>query len=164
MPAAPAIARHSAHRRRGPPTGAMLVMVAALLCALAATPPAHAVDWVRVSGNGAEAAVYVNRHSIQREGTSAKAWVMWDFSAAQQAADASGRPFLSHKAMLLFNCDKRELAIARFAFYTENFGKGEQFGKQDTPRDHLNYLQADPNTVSDAITGMVCAKPARKRK
>ena len=146
------------------PAGVVRVALG-LALSLTVAGPALAVDWARVGGKSTGVEVYVNRHSVQREEASARAWVMWDFTAEQETSDGGGRPFRSHKAMLLIDCDKRELAVARFAFYTEGYGKGEQFGKQETPRADLNYLQADPDTVSDAIVDMVCkVKPPRKRK
>ena len=106
----------------------------------------------------------MNRHSILPEDKAMKAWAMWDFAATQQSADGSNRPFRSHKAMLILRCDTRELAVARFALYEENLGKGEQFGEENTPRKELKFLPVDQNTVSESIANMVCRYAKRKRK
>ena len=141
-----------------------LLCVLALSGSLAAVQPALAVEWVRVGGNASVVEVYVNRHSILSADEEMKAWAMWDFAVTQYSADGTNRPFRSHKAMLRLRCDKRELAVSRFALYEENLGKGEQFGEERTAQKELKFLPVDQNTISEAIANMVCKYDKRKKR
>jgi len=142
---------------------AQLLFFASFL-SLAAIRPALAVDWVRVGGNASVVEVYVNRTSILPDEKAMKAWAMWDYAAPQTSSDGSNRTFRSHKTMLIVRCDKRDLAVMRFALYEENLGKGEQFGEERTPRKDLKFLPVDQTTVSESIANMVCKYDKRKHK
>ena len=134
-----------------------------LAAALAATPLlASAANMVKIGDIGA-VQVYVDKDSIRRTGTQARAALEWRWSKATEVADNPQKSYRMERQVQIANCDNRSYAVAEGTQYADDRGV-DPVASYKNDESALPFTVAPPRTIRDAVVVYVCAyvPPAKK--
>ena len=125
-----------------------------------------------VAGNGWEkvgdttlASVYVDKDSMQRNGTEVRASLEWRWNAPTEVPDTNGtRTYRLERQVQISNCANRSYAVAEGVRYADERGI-DQVSAYKYQESMLPYSVARSRTIRDTIISYVCkAAPAEKKK
>lgn len=145
---------------RPPPMKPHLLILAA---ALAATPLlASAANMVKVGDTGA-AQVFVDKDSIRRTGTQARAALEWRWAKPTEVFDNPQKSYRMERQVQIANCENRSYAVAEGTQYADERG-AEPVNSYKHDESALPFTVAPPRTIRDAVVLYVCAyvPPAKK--
>lgn len=133
------------------PRAAVLV-----LCALPAL--AHAVAWTG-AGTTRDSRVFIDKASITKTDGGRRAWTLESFRKPQTAPD--GKPYLSVKALHLYDCAERSVTLQSQSFYPEPMARGEAVGTYKF--EAFDPEQVVPGSRYAAAMNAVCGRAAPAR-
>jgi len=138
----------------------LLPHAVAALVAFAALPAA-AANLVKVADTGA-AAVYVDKDSIRRTGTQARAALEWRWVKPTPVADNPAKSYRMERQVQIANCDNRSYAVAEGTQYADERGT-DPVSSYKHDESALPYSVATPRTIRETVVLWVCAAtPAKK--
>ena len=132
--------------------------VAIVVACLALSATATAANWVLV-GDNPKATVEVDRAGITREGATTKAWFRWNYAAPQYTA-GDKKAYRSAKQLNVFNCSKRQYAIAQQIGYEELDSMGDSVFHEAFRK--LEYVEVIPDSIGESMLEYVCALPKKR--
>ena len=131
--------------------------------ALAAAPAlAPAANLVKVGDTGA-VSVYVDKDSIRRSGSQARAALEWRWLNPTAVPDSPSRSYRMERQVQIANCDNKSYGVAEGTQYADERG-ADPVGSYKNDESALPFTVAPPRTIRDAVVAYVCAyvPPARK--
>lgn len=131
------------------------------LCLLAAAP-ALAAKWEKV-GDTPLAAVYLDKESLRRAGSMARAQLEWRWHADTEVPDSNGSRFYRLERQLqISNCANRSYAVAEGMRYGDARG-ADLVSSYRHDESALPYSEARPRTIRETLVDHMCrAEPAKK--
>lgn len=141
---------------------ALSFALAAAITAVAAPMPAVAANLVKVGDTGA-VQVFVDKDSIRRTGTQARAALEWRWSKATEVTDNPSKSYRMERQVQVANCDNRSYAVAEGTQYADDRGI-DPVNSYKNDESALPFTVAPPRTIRDAVVVYVCAfvPPAKK--
>lgn len=136
------------------------MLVLACLCAPAL---AFAAKWEKV-GDAGPVSVYVDKDSVRRSGTEARAWLEWRWTRPTDVPGADPpRQYRLERQVQISNCANRSYAVAEGTRYADERGL-DPVSSYKYDESALPYTAAAPRTVRDQVVTYVCAvaEPAKK--
>ena len=134
----------------------------ALACMLAPAA-APAAQWEKVGDTGVVAA-FVDRDSVRRSGSEARAWVEWRW--AEPADDPGSNPprrYRLERQMQISRCDDKSYAAAEGTRYADERGT-EPVSSYKRDESSLAWYPAPPRTIRAAVLDRVCSLAAASGK
>lgn len=110
-------------------------------------------EWARAGGNDAMIA-YADFSTIRENGNMVKMWTLADFKVAK--VSAVGKPFLSSKSQVEFDCRKKRRRTLYFSWHSGNMGEGEIIISNSNRDKWAPVLRG---TVREALWKFACGKP-----
>lgn len=137
-------------------------VLAAAVTATAATAPAVAANLVKIGDTGA-VQVFVDKDSIRRTGSQARAALEWRWSKATEVSDNPQKSYRMERQVQIANCDNRSYAVAEGTQYADDRGV-DAVNSYKNDESALPFTVAPPRTIRDAVVVYVCAfvPPAKK--
>jgi hypothetical protein len=112
---------------------------------------AWAADWTLIRDDGKPGEkTYIDKNSLVRTGTLARIWMLVNYERPKGVAD---RKHLSEKALVEYDCKRRESRKIEFSWYSRHDGEGERVYKDP---DLGTFLPAIPNSVAETAWKMAC--------
>lgn len=136
--------------------------LAASLGAVGVPSLAVAANMVKIGDTGA-VQVYVDKDSIRRTGTQARAALEWRWSKATEVSDNPSKSYRMERQVQVANCDNRSYAVAEGTQYADDRGV-DPVNSYKNDESSLPFTVAPPRTIRDAVVVWVCAyvPPAKK--
>ncbi len=141
----------------------MKIHLLVLAAVLAATPLfVAAANMVKVGDTGA-VQVYVDKDSIRRTGTQARAALEWRWSKPTPVSADPQKSYRMERQVQIANCDNRSYAVAEGTQYADDRGV-DPVASYKNDESALPFTVAPPRTIRDAVVVYVCAfvPPAKK--
>jgi hypothetical protein len=133
----------------------------ATLCLAGGAAVAGPASLVKVGDTGT-VSVYVDKESIRRTGTQARAALEWRWTKATEVPDRPGRMYRMERQVQISNCDNKSYAIAEGTQYADDRGI-EPVGSYKHDESALPFTIAPARTIRDAVVTFVCqSAPAKK--
>ena len=138
-----------------------LIPLAVLCC----TPTfVGAVTWDKVGDTGL-ASVYIDKDSVRRSGSEARAALEWRWNSPTEVPDSGGaKHYRLERQVQISNCKNGGYAVSEGARYADTRGtdlvSSYKYDEQSLP-----YMEARPKTIRETIVQQVCKiapTPARK--
>jgi len=127
-----------------------------LAAALAATPlVASAANMVKIGDIGA-VQVYVDKDSIRRTGTQARAALEWRWTTPTALSDNPSKSYRMERQVQIANCDNKSYAVAEGTQYANERGL-DPVNSYRNDEQALPFTVAPPRTIRDAAVQYVCA-------
>ncbi len=138
------------------------IVLAATLGAIGVPSLAAAANMVKVGDTGA-VQVFVDKDSIRRTGTQARAALEWRWSKATEVSDNPAKSYRMERQVQVANCDNRSYAVAEGTQYADDRGV-DAVNSYKNDESSLPFTVAPPRTIRDAVVVFVCAyvPPAKK--
>jgi hypothetical protein len=136
---------------------------ALLAVALLAAPAlCFAAKWEKV-GDAGPVAVFVDRDSIRKSGTEARAWLEWRWTKLVDVPNADPpRQYRLERQVQISNCSNRSYAVSEGTRYADERGT-DPVGSYKYDESALPYSVAVPRTVRDQVVSYVCTyEPPKK--
>ncbi|UIY60049.1 surface-adhesin E family protein [Burkholderia cepacia] len=132
----------------------MVLGFAASLCA-----NVHASDW-KLLGNGPNGEmIWVDDSSIRFSGGHAKAWFLENYVSPKPVAGTYPQKFASSMKQLdLFDCDQGTLGLAQSIQTSFANGEGDVVLSSSLPVPAVQYEDAAPDSMGEAMLTYVCAR------
>ena len=145
------------------PLRAALTLAAAL--AVLAPSLANAVTWVK-AGDVGRVAVWVDKDSIRRTGTQARATLEWRWLQPTELPGAeAGKSYRMERQVQIANCENRGYAVPEGTHYADERGT-DAVGSYKHDESTLPYFVAPARTIREAAVLFVCQaslqQPAKK--
>jgi hypothetical protein len=115
-----------------------------------------AADWQPVAESDAKQ-VFFNAESLKRAGDLVTVWAKENYSAPQPAAKKN-KTYLSTRVEYRLDCAQRKVATASVKAYPEAELGGEVVQKASWSDKNLQWLDAPPGTVFDAMLNYACQR------
>ena len=118
-----------------------------------------ASDWKPVGKtNENGTSFYVDTESINGDDSLKKAWVLED-RATSKSVKVNGKTikYLSYKSLRVVYCDKNINSHQRGIFYSKRNGHGLDLHSYSEKFDDLEFTEAVPSTMSEALNQFICA-------
>ncbi|MGZ5131434.1 MAG: surface-adhesin E family protein [Caldimonas sp.] len=134
-----------------------------VLACLAVPALAFAAKWEKV-GDAGPVSVYVDKDSVRRSGSEARAWLEWRWSRPTDVPNADPpRQYRLERQVQISNCANRSYAVAEGTRYADERGL-DPVSSYKYDESALPYTAAVPRTVRDQVVSYVCAvvEPAKK--
>ena len=140
----------------------MKLRLALLALAAAASTAMAAPNLVKVGDTGA-VSVYVDKESIRRTGSQARAAVEWRYAKPTALPDNPAKSYRLERQVQVANCDNRSWAVAEGTHYADERGL-DAVGSYKNDETTLPFTVAPARTIRDAAVVFVCAAvpPAKK--
>ena len=136
--------------------------IIALAC-LAVPVLAWAAKWEKV-GDAGPVSVYVDRDSVRRSGTDARAQLEWRWRQPTDVPNADPpRQYRLERQLQITNCGNRSYAVAEGTRYADERGL-DPVSSYKFEESALPYSVATPRTVRDLVVTYVCAVPEPAKK
>ena len=139
-----------------------LIPIVALCC----TPTfVGAVTWDKIGDTGL-ASVYIDKDSVRRSGSEARAALEWRWNSPTEVPDSGGaKHYRLERQVQISNCTNGGYAVAEGARYADARGtdlvSSYKYDEQSLP-----YMEARPRTIRETIIQQVCkmlpASPPKK--
>ena len=138
--------------RRTPIASKKARIVAGLLLAFPLALPA--ADWQPVADSDAKQ-VFFNAESLKRAGDLVTVWAKENYATPQPAAKKN-KTYLSTRVEYRLDCAQRRIATASIKAYPEAELVGDVVQKASWSDKNLQWLDAPPGTVFDAMLNYAC--------
>jgi hypothetical protein len=118
-----------------------------------------ASDWKQVGKtNENGTSFYVDTESINGDDTLKKAWVLEDRTTSK-SVKVNGKTikYLSYKSLRVVYCDKNISRHQRGIFYSKRNGHGLDLHSYSDKFDDLEFTEAAPSTMSEALNQYICS-------
>jgi len=138
-----------------------LIPIVALCC----TPTfVGAVTWDKIGDTGL-ASVYIDKDSVRRSGSEARAALEWRWNSPTEVPDSGGaKHYRLERQVQISNCTNGGYAVAEGARYADARGTDLVSSYKYDER-ALPYMEARPKTIRETIVQQVCkAVEAQVRK
>jgi hypothetical protein len=146
---------------------ARFALLAAPLAAslVGVAPPAFAAPNLVKVGDTGKVSVWVDKESIRRTGTQARAALEWRWTQATPVPDQPARMYRLERQVQLSNCENKSYAVAEGTHYADDRGI-EPVGSYKYEEALLPYSVAPARTIRDAVVTYVCqaTPPAPAKK
>jgi hypothetical protein len=143
----------------------LALLAAPLATLLAAAPPAIAAPALVKVGDTGKVSVWVDKESIRRSGTQARAALEWRWTQPTAVPDKPDRMYRMERQVQIANCENKSYAIAEGTHYADDRGI-EPVGSYKHEESLLPYSIAPARTIRDAVVTYVCqwTPPASAKK
>jgi hypothetical protein len=145
---------------------ARIALLAAPLATLLAAAPASAAppNLVKVGDTG-KVSVWVDKESIRRTGTQARAALEWRWTDATPVPDRPARLYKLERQVQISNCENKSYAVAEGTHYADDRGI-EPVNSYKFEESMLPYSIAPARTIRDTVVTYVCqwTPPAPAKK
>ena len=118
-----------------------------------------ASDWKQVGKtNENGTSFYVDTDSINGDDSLKKAWVLEDRKISK-SVKINGKTikYLSYKSLRVVYCDKNISSHQRGILYSKRNGHGVDLHSYSEHFDDLEFTEAAPSTMSEALNQFICA-------
>lgn len=122
---------------------------------------ACAENWVKVS-EGGYASMHVETSRISRTKYGLKAWVLYTSDEALYTDDYRKIKYMSSKSLSYFNCSDNSIIAPQVYGYDGTYGSGKVVWTSSYPIYQLQWTEAIPGSMGDAVIRFVCSR--RKTK
>ena len=125
-----------------------------------------ASDWKQVGKtNENGTSFYVDTESINGDDSLKKAWVLEDRKLSK-SVKINGKTikYLSYKSLRVVYCDKNISSHQRGIFYSKRNGHGLDLHSYSEHFDDLEFSEAAPSTMSEALNEFICAFDKQLKK
>jgi hypothetical protein len=141
------------------------LLAAPLATLLGAAPPAFAAPNLVKVGDTGKVSVWVDKESIRRSGTQARANLEWRWTQPTQIPDKPERMYRLERQVQIANCDNKSYAVAEGTHYADDRGI-EPVGGYKHEESLLPYSIAPARTIRDTVVTFVCqwTPPAPAKK
>ena len=146
-------------------TDTMPILRLLTLAALCGAPAfAAAATWDKVGDTGL-ATVYIDKDSVRRSGSEARAALEWRWNSPTEVPDSGGaKHYRLERQVQISNCTNGGYAVAEGARYADARGtdlvSSYKYDEQSLP-----YMEARPKTIRETIVQQVCKMlPATPKK
>ena len=125
-----------------------------------------AADWVKVGKtNDVGTSFYVDTESINGDDSLKKAWVLEDRSTAKSVkVNSKTIKYMSYKSLRVVYCDKNISSHQRGIFYSKRNGHGIDLHSYSEKFDDLEFAEAAPSTMGEALNQFICAFDKQLKK
>lgn len=130
------------------------------------TTQGWASDWKQVGKtNENGTSFYVDTDSIQGDETLKKAWVLED-RRTKKSIKVKGMTikYMSYKSLRVVYCDKNVSSHQRGIFYSKRNGHGVDLHTYSEKFDDLEFSEAVPSTMGQAVNQFICSFEAQIKK
>jgi hypothetical protein len=135
------------------PSRALLPIAAALAVSLPSV--ASAVTWVK-AGDVGKVAVWVDKDSIRRSGSQARATLEWRWAQPTEVPGSEpARSYRMERQVQIANCENRGYAVAEGVHYADERGT-DPVNSYRYDESLLPYSVAPARTIRDAAVLFVC--------
>ena len=138
-----------------------LLTLAALVCAPAWV---GATTWDKIGDTGL-ASVYIDKDSVRRSGSEARAALEWRWNSPTEVPDSGGaKHYRLERQVQISNCTNGGYAVAEGARYADARGT-DLVSSYKYDEQALPYMEARPKTIRETIVQLVCKMapaPAKK--
>ena len=115
-------------------------------------------EWVEV-GNIATSAIYADSSTISKDGNRVKMWTLDDFKTAKVW---SGKPFMSIKSQVEYDCKEKQTRLLFSSFFSGNISSGEPIVSSSNR--HPEWSPALPGSINELMLEFACKKQYRNKK
>ena len=125
-----------------------------------------ASDWKQVGkANENGTSFYVDTESINGDYSLKKAWILEDRTSSK-SVKVNGKTikYLSYKSLRIVYCDKNISSHQRGIFYSKRNGHGLDLHSYSEKFDDLEFTEAAPSTMSEALNEFICAFDKQVKK
>ena len=125
-----------------------------------------ASDWKQVGkANENGTSFYVDTESINGDDSLKKAWILEDRTSSK-SVKVNGKTikYLSYKSLRIVYCDKNISSHQRGIFYSKRNGHGLDLHSYSEKFDDLEFTEAAPSTMSEALNEFICAFDKQVKK
>jgi len=125
-----------------------------------------ASDWKQVGKtNENGTSFYVDTESINGDDSLKKAWVLEDRKLSK-SVKVNGKTikYLSYKSLRVVYCEKNISSHQRGIFYSKRNGHGLDLHSYSEHFDDLEFTEAAPSTMSEALNQFICAFDKQLKK
>ena len=129
--------------------------IAILVLAAVAAPVASAAALTKISDIG-KASVWIDKDSIRRTGTQARAALEWRWSTPTAVSDNPSKSYRMERQVQIANCDSKSYAVAEGTQYADERGL-DPVNSYRNDEQALPFTVAPPRTIRDAAVQYVCA-------
>lgn len=135
--------------------------ILAIAC-LAAPALAFAAKWEKV-GDAGPVSVYVDKESVRRVGSNARAQIEWRWTRLTDVPGADPpKQYRLERELQITNCSNRSYAVAEGTRYADDRGL-DPVSSYKYDESALPYSVPTPRTVRDLVVTYVCAvEPPKK--
>lgn len=123
-----------------------------------------AVTWDKVGDTGL-ATVYIDKDSVRRTGTEARAALEWRWNSPTEVPDSGGaKHYRLERQVQISNCTNGGYAVAEGVRYADARGT-DLVSSYKYDEQALPYMEARPKTIRETIVQQVCKAaplPAKK--
>jgi hypothetical protein len=137
---------------------ARAAFAAALVATALALPEAalaNVTAWDGINRDIGKLLLYVDRASITHEGSTDKAWLLFDFRSPQSMPIGFKR-YQSVKDLVAVNCMDRSYARVKEIKFSGPHASGKVVGTHTWSPDERQFEKAVPSTNSQAVVDSVC--------
>ena len=141
-------------------------LTALFLLLLLYTTQTWATDWKQVGkSNENGTSFYVDTDSINGDDSLKKAWVLEDRSSSK-SVKVNGKTikYMSYKSLRIVYCDKNISSHQRGIFYNKSNGHGIDLHSYNEKFDDLEFSEAVPNTMGEALNQFICTFEVQIKK
>jgi len=139
---------------------AVLIFISLLATSLMAS------DWKQVGKtNENGTSFYVDTESINGDDSLKKAWVLEDRTTSK-SVKVNGKTikYLSYKSLRVVYCEKNISSHQRGIFYSKRNGHGLDLHSYSEKFGDLEFSEAVPSTMSEALNQFICAFDKQLKK
>ncbi len=129
--------------------------IAILVLAAVAAPVASAAALTKIADTG-KASVWVDKDSIRRTGTQARAALEWRWTTPTALSDNPSKSYRMERQVQIANCDNKSYAVAEGTQYANERGL-DPVNSYRNDEQALPFTVAPPRTIRDAAVQYVCA-------
>ena len=125
-----------------------------------------ASDWEQVGkANDVGTSFYIDTESINGDDSLKKAWVLEDRNTTK-SVKVKGKTikYLSYKSLRVVYCDKNISSHQRGIFYSQRNGHGVDLHSYSEKFDDLQFIEAVPSTMGEALNQFICNFDKRVKK
>ena len=125
-----------------------------------------ASDWKQVGKtNDVGTSFYVDTESINGDDSLKKAWVL-EYRSTTKSVKVNGKTikYMSYKSLRVVYCDKNISSHQRGIFYSKRNGHGVDLHSYSEKFDDLEFSEAAPSTMAEALNQFICAFDKQLKK
>lgn len=128
---------------------------AILVLAIIVAPAVSAAALTKIADTG-KASVWIDKDSIRRTGTQARAALEWRWTTPTALSDNPSKSYRMERQVQIANCDSKSYAVAEGTQYADERGT-DPVNSYRNDEQALPFTVAPPRTIRDAAVQYVCA-------